>query len=89
LPASLSKIVAGNIGREFAAFLRRMIQDVESKRYFNVKLHHNLNMAEKHLGFAAVRSWVINREPQTMAKVREPSLQALAGGWLMQKDQPE
>ncbi len=45
------------------------------------KLHHNLNRAEKHLGFAALRSSVINREPQTIHRVRQPSFVG-AGQWL-------
>jgi hypothetical protein len=60
-------------GREFAAFLRRMGWDTNIIDSLSGKLHHKFKMAEKHLGFAALRSSVINREPQTIGMVRKPS----------------
>jgi hypothetical protein len=54
------------VGREFAAILRPMSAYIKIMRSLSGKLHHNLMAAQKHLGFATVRSSVINREPQTM-----------------------
>jgi hypothetical protein len=42
------------------------------------KRHHNVNMTEKHLGFASLRSPFGNREPRTMGNGSRP-LFAYAG----------